>query len=470
MRFHSIIAVFFISFVQANFPVTAQTKDEGDDFYGRKYALVIGNSKYESSPLKNPENDATDIAATLTKIGFKVTTVLNADIATFRLALAQFESSLPEGAAVMVFYAGHGVQYQGQNFLVPIGSISKILKADDLFTNAITLNEMLEQLSSRRKSISVVILDACRNSPFTSLPDVTSGLSRNVAGKRGLGRVDTAKKKKGGSLEGVVIAYSTAPDMTAADGDGRNSPYAKHLKEFLRRPNTTLETVLKLTRLEVTKETGGQQTPWYETSINGEFYVAGRGRIEFEDLLRLVIPKVEPGGISWEFNSDLPHPLVVREVPVQTEVSTLTVNKDPELYFSNQTFSFFIKLEYQAVILMDGAETHTQIRNGRGSGVFWNINFFGPRPGYVMVELNASTMGFGGPDKKHGFGASKLLKEDTTCARPDGGLNGTRVFAINLKGYEPAWLAESYTCGASNCQSDYILFLSKDDKQKFGCR
>jgi uncharacterized caspase-like protein len=218
----------------------AQKADEGDDFYGRKYALVIGNSKYEEpNALANPANDASDIAEVLTKTGFKVTTVLDANLTGFQLALAKFESIVPQRAAVLIFYAGHAVQFQAQNFLLPVDSISKIKRADDLFAHAILLNDILQRFADKKGSIATVILDACRNSPFPNTPEISAGLSRGAA-KSIAQPTGKVKSKKGGTMEGVVIAYSTAPDMTAADGAGRNSPYTKHLKAFLRRPNTAL--------------------------------------------------------------------------------------------------------------------------------------------------------------------------------------------------------------------------------------
>jgi hypothetical protein len=461
MRLLATVCLLALSFVFPTTSSSSQGKSDkgGDDFYGRKYALVIGNSKYEASPLKNPENDAADLSETLKKTGFKVTTVLNADVDAFRLALANFESSLPDGAAVLLFYAGHGVQYQAQNFLIPIGGINRIKSGNDLFTQAIALNQILEQLSTKRKSISVIILDACRNSPFPALPEVGSGLSRSS----GLSQVakgdEKPKKKKSNSLEGVVVAYSTAPDMTAADGAGRNSPYAKHLKQFLRRPDTSLEAVLKLTRVEVTKETGGRQTPWYETSINGDFYVAGRGRIEFEDLLRLLIPYAtgtsDDGFIRQPYTSekDLPDPIRWND----------KAKAAPSFNFETLPAYGDFRLG-EVVILVDGEPTHGLKKNP----ATWQVALLGVRGGWSMAGLTTNTMGFGGPEIKHGFGQAEFMQVEPDCRREDG-INGSRVFKVTFEGHIPAWIAESFTCGAANCQADYVLFFDKDERKTFGC-
>lgn len=442
--------------------------DEGDDFYGRKYALVIGNSKYEISPLANPSNDATDIADILSKTGFKVTTVLDADKAAFQLALAKFESIVPQRAAVLIFYAGHAVQYQAQNFLLPVDSIGKIKKSDDVFAQAVLLNDILQRFADRQGSIATVILDACRDSPFPNTPEISAGLSRGAAKSiaQPSGKV---KPKKGGTMEGVVIAYSTAPDMTAADGAGRNSPYTKHLKAFLRRPNTALEAILKLTRIEVTKETGGKQTPWYETSINGEFYPAGRGRIEFDDLLRLLVP-MRPqdgsdggGGIyHWMLSDELPDPIKWEGDGLSD--SEYAGQKAPYFGFENPPpFAFFRRGE--VIILMDGKPTH-DFKKGAAT---WEISLLGVRNGYTAVGLTPQVMGFGGPKVEDGFGKAAILQLEPEC-RNDADINGSRVFRLDMAGHVPAWLAESYTCGAAICQAEYMLIFDSDEKKRFGCK
>lgn len=445
--------------------LSAQKAEQGDDFYGRKYALVIGNSKYEASPLANPERDAADIAATLAKTGFKVTTILNADKAAFQLALAQFESSLPKRAAVLVFYAGHAVQYQAQNFLLPVDALGKIKSASDLHTQGILLSDILEQLATRKDSIATIILDACRDSPFPNTPEISGGLSRS-AGKSLADKNDNkGKRRKGSAMEGVIIAYSTAPDMTAADGEGSNSPYTKHLKEHLLRPNTTLESILKLTRVEVTKETGGKQTPWYETSINGDFYPAGQGRIEFEDLLKLLVPSTggPHGGLrSWVFDDNLPDPIKWEDDGLSDR--TVAGQKAPYFGFDNPpSYAYFRRGE--VVILMDGKRTH-DFKKGAAT---WQISLLGVRGGYAYVGLQSEIMGFGGIEAADGFGKSPLLSAETKCDASEG-LTGTRVFKVKMPGHIPSWLAEWYTCGAANCQSEYMLFFDEKEKKTFGCR
>jgi hypothetical protein len=358
------------------------------------------------------------------------------------------------------------VQYQAQNIILPVDAIGKISKAEDLFAHGVVLSDLLKQVATRKDSITTVILDACRDSPFPDKPEISGGLSRSAAiSTTGKGEV---KSRKGSTMEGIVVAYSTAPDMTAADGEGRNSPYTKHLKEFLRRPNTSLDAILKLTRTEVTKETGGKQTPWYETSINGEFYPAGRGRIEFEDLLKLLVPaqigdeKYEGFPIvNWYRDDGAADP-----ISWDSDRPARKRRKKPmePVYSFENVPDHFIKERGEVAILLNGESTHN-FRNGAAKWEVWKL---GPRGGYTEVYLTTNTMGFGGPEVADGFGASSVLEVIPACHK-DSGINGSRVFKVNLPGHVPSWLAEAYTCGAANCQADYMLFFDSSDLKRYGC-
>lgn len=473
MRFIDKIRAVFtlgvIVFLAAGSSSYAKKGQDGDDFYERKYALVIGNSRYESKPLVNPENDASDISAVLGKTGFRVTTVLNADKAALELAIAKFESALPKRAAVLIFYAGHAVQYQAQNVILPVGSIGKISKADDLFTQGVVLSDLLKQVATRKDSITTVILDACRDSPFPDKPEISGGLSRSAAiSTTGKGE---AKSRKGSAMEGIVVAFSTAPDMTAADGEGRNSPYTKHLKEFLRRPNTSLDDILKLTRTEVTKETGGQQTPWYETSMNGEFYPAGRGRIEFEDLLKLLVPAKSgfEGRLSWFHwrDGDVADPINWDRDSENNDKPTRKRRKkpveEPGSMFENVP-SYPFNERGEVAILLNGEPTHGNFP------VKWTVWLLGVRGGFDEVVLTSGILGFGGRDVAWGFGQSPILEVIPACRNDDDWGMGSRVFKVNLPGHRPSWLAETYSCGAANCLSDYMLFFHSSELKRYGCR
>jgi hypothetical protein len=447
----------FLSVFWVSLPVHAQSnRGGGDDFYGRKFALVIGNGNYERAELKNPANDAEDLAEALRKTGFRVSRHLNADLATMRLALAEFEKALPDNAAAFVFYAGHGVQYQGQNYLIPVGAMDKIKTASDLPRHAFALAEITSQLASRRKGITIIVLDACRDSPFMDVEGIESGLSRSI-GLRNLKADDTSQKKKaGGGLEGVLVAYSTAPDSTARDGDGRNSPYTQHFKEFLRRPNASLETVLKMTRVEVTTATKGQQTPWYESSISGDFYAAGRGRIEFDDLLRVLTgnPDWNPADndvIAWKSAS-----------PVFSGKETSNFRDA-----SGKMIPVSFSRSGSVVVTIGGEPMH--FGRDESKPAPWNITLIGPRAGVDLISIKSSVRPFTGGDGEI-FTGSPLLKELVRCKRSSSsaGLVESRVFAIAID-ERKAWLYEGRRCAASSCETEYYILNWEHDLPRFGC-
>jgi len=218
-----------------------------------KHALIIGNSSYNYSPLKNPANDASDIALTLEKLGFDVILKTNVNQEQMEDAIADFGRDLTQGGIGLFYYAGHGVQFEGDNYLIPIDS--KIKRQKDVRYKAVNLGQVLDEMGEARNGLNVAILDACRNNP----------LPRSYrSGHRGLARVS--------SPQGTLIAYATSPGATAADGDGRNGLYTKHLLKYLQQPNITVEQVLKRVARDVREESSEQQTPWMESSFTGEFY------------------------------------------------------------------------------------------------------------------------------------------------------------------------------------------------------
>jgi len=218
-----------------------------------RHALIIGNSGYDYSPLKNPVNDAKDIAGMLKSLGFDVILKTDVDQEQMEDAIADFGRDLTQGGIGLFYYAGHGIQYEGDNYLIPIDS--KIKRQKDVRYKAVNLGQVLDEMGAARNGLNVAIIDACRNNP----------LPRSYrSGQRGLARVN--------SPQGTLIAYATSPGATAADGDGRNGLYTKHLLNHLQIPNITVEQVLKRVARDVREESAEQQTPWMESSFTGEFY------------------------------------------------------------------------------------------------------------------------------------------------------------------------------------------------------
>jgi TPR repeat protein len=215
-------------------------------------ALVIGNAGYPGQlALQNPANDAEDIASTLKTLGFKVVLKQNADLKTMARSITEFGESLKVGDFALFYYAGHGIQAKGRNFLIPTDA--NIKSEAGLRSEAVDLDLLLEQLSPAQ--LSIVILDACRNNPFER--------SYRSAGGGGLAQVDAPK--------GSLIAYATAPGKTAADGDGRNGLYTSELLKAIKVPGARVEDVFKKVRVGVTKVTADMQIPWESSSLVGDF-------------------------------------------------------------------------------------------------------------------------------------------------------------------------------------------------------
>ena len=227
----------------------------------QRIALVIGNSAYSSGPLKNPVNDAAAMAAQLQKLGFTVILKKNANLRGMEDALTDFGDRLKRGGVGLFFYAGHGLQVGGANYLVPIGA--RINRESDIRYEALDAGKILDEMANANNGLNIVILDACRDNPY-------SRSFRNAA--RGLAIVSNAPA-------GTFISYSTSPGNVARDGDGRNSPYTEALLRFMKEPGLTIEQVFKGARAKLGKETGGKQIPWELSSLQGEFYfVPGSGK------------------------------------------------------------------------------------------------------------------------------------------------------------------------------------------------
>jgi hypothetical protein len=231
-----------------------------------RIALVIGNSDYASGPLPNPANDAKLIGDALTGLGFDVIARRNADQLTMKRAIQEFGSRLEKagpGAVGLFYYAGHGVQLSGRNYLIP--TTARIEREGDVEIEAVSADWVIEQMRYARNRLNIVILDACRNNPFTrSMRSVDHGLATMDA------------------PAGILIAYSTAPGAVAADGTGRNSPYTEALTQAMREMHEPVEQVFKHVRVGVMNATDGKQVPWESSSLTGDFYFAAPNKVAAE--------------------------------------------------------------------------------------------------------------------------------------------------------------------------------------------
>ena len=219
----------------------------------RRLALVIGNSAYKNAPLVNPGNDARAVAAVLRESGFTVIERRNVNQATMRQVVREFGDELAKGGLGLFYYAGHGVQIRGRNFLIPVGS--DIQREDEVRDQAVDASLVLEKMASAKNTANIVILDACRNNPFAS---------SFRSGAAGLAVMDAPA--------GTLIAFSTAPGQVAADGTGDNGLYTQHLVTYMRDPGLKVEDVFKRVRAAVRQGSGGKQIPWENTSLETDIY------------------------------------------------------------------------------------------------------------------------------------------------------------------------------------------------------
>jgi uncharacterized caspase-like protein len=223
-----------------------------------RLALVIGNGKYgkEIGSLINPPNDANLVTDSLTKLGFKVTKLVNGDQKAMKRAISGFGQQLlaagPD-AVGLFFYAGHGIQVDGVNYLVPVNAA--IAAEADVDLEAVSAEAVLRQMEQAGARVNIVILDACRNNP---LPRSMRG------GDRGLARMDAPT--------GTFIGYSTSPGDVAADGSGKNSPYTAALVSEMSKPGVAIEEAFRNVRVKVMATTDKQQVPWDSSSLTGAFY------------------------------------------------------------------------------------------------------------------------------------------------------------------------------------------------------
>jgi hypothetical protein len=219
----------------------------------RRVALVIGNAKYKEAPLINPVNDARDIAAALQRTGFEVIIALDATQKEMNRAIAKFGDRLTLDSVALFYYAGHGMQVRGKNYLIPIDA--EIKSESSVRVESVDVDGVLDQLST--SDLNVVILDACRNNPFERRANRSIGAA-------GLAQMEAPK--------GSLIAYATAPGRTAADGEGRNGLYTQELLKQIQVQGLTIEQVFKNVRREVAKATRDGQIPWESSSMTGDFY------------------------------------------------------------------------------------------------------------------------------------------------------------------------------------------------------
>lgn len=260
-----ISATFLFVVIGVSFPLlraqetSRQLVQTGSTTDARRIALVIGNSAYTTAPpLKNPANDARDMAVALKALGFEVSAGINLGQREMKRLIREFGQRLKGGGHGLFYYAGHGVQARGHNYLVPVDA--EIQSEADVEDSGVNVNLVLSYMDDAQNHLNIVILDACRNNPFArSFRSATEGLAQ----------VDAPT--------GTLIAYATAPGRVAADGVGENGLYTSELLKAMRIPGLTATEMFMQVRREVMSRTGNKQVPWEASSLTGSFYFTPRG-------------------------------------------------------------------------------------------------------------------------------------------------------------------------------------------------
>jgi Flp pilus assembly protein TadD len=233
---------------------------------GLRLALVIGNGAYvNATPLPNPPNDAAVVAKALRGIGFEVLEGTNLDRAGMERLVRDFLHKAPSARVTLLYYAGHGMQVDGRNYLIPVDA--KLAAPSDLAFETLELDKVLAGLDDEARA-NIVVLDACRDNPLArSFAGKLSG-TRSAAVPAGLAGYATVGT-------GTLIAFATAPGQTALDGSGGNSPFTAAFVKHVRTPGIEVNQMLTRVRVEVASATKNRQVPWANSSLLGEVYLAG---------------------------------------------------------------------------------------------------------------------------------------------------------------------------------------------------
>jgi hypothetical protein len=262
----------------------------------RRTALVIGNAAYAAGPLQNAGKDATDIAAVLRRLDFEVTLLRDKSLQEMEEAVNAFNLRLRQGGMGLFYFAGHGVQVDGENYLIPV--TARIDRQADVRYQALPMGRIMGAMEDANNGLNILILDACRDMPFSRSYRSSQG---------GLAAPPTAPR-------GMLIAYATAPGGMAADGaGGENGVYTKHLLQAMTVPGLSIEQVFKQVRYGVVTETEGKQTPWESSSLLGDFaFVPAQANLVPPGVPPYPSAVSDPETALWSVSERSSHPEDVR--------------------------------------------------------------------------------------------------------------------------------------------------------------
>jgi hypothetical protein len=263
-RWLALALVTLATILPVQLPAQSGGPGPGSASGGARIALVVGNSTYQHvSPLTNPVNDAADMGATLDTLGFEVNRVLDGSKGDLERAIRDFQSaaSRPGTELALFYYAGHGVEHEGINYLIPV--TADITDEYELMDQAVNVNRVTQAMDRGNAEFNMVVLDACRDNPF---------FRTRSAGSRGLAAMS-------GGGKGSMIVFATSPGDVAQDGDGRNSPFTRAFVQHAPTPGVEVSTLMRRINGTVQELTGGAQTSWFNASYTGEVYLSAAERL-----------------------------------------------------------------------------------------------------------------------------------------------------------------------------------------------
>lgn len=317
-------------------------------FAAGRVALVYGNGNYQNAPkLANPANDAALIAASLKQVGFTVISVRDGDQQAMQKGLEEFGRKSQNADIALFYFAGHGIQVGGRNWLIPVDA--NIESSTDLPARAISANTVLELMELSGAKARIAILDACRNNP----------LSRSLtrASSRGLAKIDS-------SAAGSMIIFATAPGQVALDGSGSNSPFSKALAKQILTPGLEVRQMIGRVRQDVMADTSDKQVPWVNEAIVGEIYLASAPIENGEKSNNTGTPPVAPTGNSNNTALEIAFWETVKDSG-DADMLNLYISKFPNGVFADIAAARIVKLKSSNTIppkpaLNNGANSNRQ--------------------------------------------------------------------------------------------------------------
>ncbi len=331
--------LFFWGIVSLAQPLTAPAQ-EAYPGTEQRVALVIGNSDYDMGPLRNPVNDARAMAEVLEELDFTVLKYENLPgKAEMKKAVRDFGYRIQNGGVGLFYYAGHGVQVEGRNYLIPVHAT--INKEEEVEYESVDVGFVLAQMESARNRMNILILDACRNNPFArSWRSASQGLAHMNA------------------PTGTLIAYATAPGSTASDGARENGLYTQEILQQIHRENLKIEDVFKNVRVNVLEKSDRNQVPWESSSLTGDFYFV-RSRqstqqvITDEQNIREETRITGPGSSATASNiaqwrsADNRYTLLVNDANVSLETLNARSRDDLIVYHPESNRTFLLEQYYE---------------------------------------------------------------------------------------------------------------------------